>query len=151
MTKKFSCASAHAYLFYDGDAEEAFNFYSKVFQTEFEEDGIRRYSDMPGDDESAELSEEDANKVMHVSLHIAPQFYIMGSDILRSAGQDLLMGNTTHLTLVPTDLDEAKRIYSELSEGGEILFPLEKSFWNTYFAHFTDRWGIHWMIDIADQ
>ncbi len=150
MSKKFSCVSAHAYLFYDGDTEEAFNFYKEVFSTDFDEGGIKKYSDMPGSEDNA-LSAEDANKVMHVSMHIAPHFYIMGSDILRSAGQDLRLGNTTHITLVPSDLDEAQRIYTELSKGGEILVPLEKSFWNSYFAHFTDRWGIHWMIDIASN
>ncbi len=147
MSEKYSCKSAHVYLFYDGDAEQAFEFYKKVFQTEYAENGLRRYADMPMDDDQS-LSPEDAKKVMHVSLHIAPYFYIMGSDILRSMGQDLRAGNTTHVTLVPSDMEEAKRIYAELSEGGQILVPFEKSFWNTYFAHFVDRYGIHWMIDI---
>ncbi len=146
--KNYSCASAHVYLFYDGDAEEAFNFYKEVFQRDFSSDGIRRYADMPNDDTEKQLSPEDAQKVMHVELKIAPEFSLMGSDILRAAGQQLDTGNTTHVTLVPRDMEQAENIYSKLSEGGEILVPLEKSFWGTYFAHFRDRWGIYWMIDI---
>jgi PhnB protein len=44
-------------------------------------------------------------------------------------------------------LDEAKRVYAALSEGGTIEMELQKTFWGAYFASFTDQFGIGWMIN----
>jgi len=44
-------------------------------------------------------------------------------------------------------LEEAKRIYSTLSEGGTIEMELQKTFWGAYFACFMDQFEIGWMIN----
>lgn len=54
------------YLNFDGNAEEAFNFYKSVFGVEFQ--SISRFKDMPQEDKP--LPEDVANRIMHISLPI---------------------------------------------------------------------------------
>ncbi len=147
MSKKYSCEKVNAYLFFDGQTEEVFHFYKDVFQIDFDDDGIKRYSDMPNEDTEKKLSEEEGRKVMHVSLSLSEHFTLMGADISPMMGMDIRYGNNTHLSIQPESLEDVERIYSELSVKGEILSPLEKSFWGSYWAHFRDRYGIFWMIN----
>lgn len=55
------------YLNFQGQAEQAFNFYKSVFGGEF--GMLSRYGDMPAP-EGVTLSEADKNLVLHVSLPI---------------------------------------------------------------------------------
>jgi len=41
---------------------------------------------------------------------------------------------------------EAERIFSALSEAGEVFIPIQETFFATRFAQLRDRFGINWMI-----
>ena len=64
------------YLNFEGDAEEAFRFYHSVFGGEF---FIQKMSDAPG---SEDLSDEERNRAMHVSITIGKNQFLMASDIV---------------------------------------------------------------------
>ncbi len=148
MSKKYSNNRVNIYLLFDGQTEEVFNFYKTVFQTEFDEDGLKRYGDMPNPDTENPLGEEQAQLVMHVGLPLSEYCTLMGADITADTGMQIRNGNNQHISLEPKNMEEAERIYAELSVGGEILNPLEKSFWGSYWAHFRDRYGVYWMLNI---
>ncbi len=147
MSKKFPCKKVNVYLLFDGQTEEVFNFYKQVFQVEYDEDGLTRYADMPNKETESKLSPEQANMVMHVGLPLSENFTLMGADIAPDTGMQLHGGNTQHISLEPSSMEETERIYAELSVKGEILNPLEKSFWGSYWAHFRDRYGVYWMLN----
>ncbi len=132
------------YLNFDGNAEEAFNFYKAVFGGEFM-GGIMRFKDMP---ESENLSEEDRNKVMHVALPIGDGNYLMASDISESMGQTLTVGNNAQVMISPDSREEADKLFNGLSEGGKIEMPMQDVFWGAYFGSFTDKFGVNWMIHL---
>lgn len=52
-----------------------------------------------------------------------------------------------HINLEPDNLEEAQRLFTALSAQGEIEMPLQEMFWGGYYAGFTDRFGINWMIN----
>lgn len=64
------------YLYFDGNCEEAFNFYKSVFKCEFKY--IGRYKDVP-EAQRGIFSDRD-DKIMHVSLPISDETILMGSD-----------------------------------------------------------------------
>lgn len=130
------------YLNFDGQAEEAFNFYKSVFGGEFT--GIMKMKEVPGGDE---LPVEDQNRVMHISLPIGKNTLLMGSDIIPSMGQALKVGNNNYISLHPESREEADRFFEGLSAGGEIEMPMEDQFWGDYYGSFTDKFGIGWMIN----
>jgi PhnB protein len=134
------------YLNFPGTTEEAFNFYRSVFGTEFESD-FTRMSATP----SKDLKEEDKNLIMHVSLPILGEHILMGTDATESLGHPIKMGNNISINLEPEKYDEAKRLFDALSDGGKIELALKKMFWGDYFASFTDKFGVSWMINCADK
>lgn len=130
-------AKINPYLNFDGNCEEAFNLYRKAFGTEFSE--LKRASDA-----QIPVSEEEKNRILHIRLPIGDS-QIMGSDIFKSFGGNLVIGNNNHISISADSKEEADRIYTILSEDGEIEIPLEQQFFG-YFGSFTDRFGVKWMI-----
>lgn len=132
----------HPYLNFDGQAEEAFNFYKNVFGGEFT--GIMKMNEAPG---TENLSGEEQNRIMHVSLPIGKDTILMGSDIVPSMGHTLKTGNSAYISLHPESREEADRLFNALSAGGEIEMPIDDQFWGDYYGSFADKFGIRWMVN----
>lgn len=129
------------YLIFNGNCEEAFTFYESVFgvKTTF----ISRYKDLPEEDRK-HISEQDMNRIVHTLLPVSKQVSLMGSDAPDKIKN--VVGSNISLTLNMETRGEAERIFKNLSEGGEVTMPLQKTFWAELYAMFTDKFGIHWMI-----
>jgi PhnB protein len=132
----------NSYLNFDGNAEEAFNFYKSVFGGEFA-GGVMRMGDAPG---MEDIAEEEKGRVMHVSLPITGGDTLMASDIMPSMGQKLVVGNNNYICVSPDSKEEADRLFAGLSAGGEVEMPMEDQFWGDYFGSFKDKFGVCWMI-----
>src|SRR5579872_7560148 len=93
-------ARVSTYLNFNGQTEEAFNYYRSVFQTEF--DGpISRMGEAPAMPGKTPLSEKDKNLVMHVALPILAGHILMGTDAPESMGFHLVGGNNVYINLEP--------------------------------------------------
>lgn len=137
--------TVNIYLTFDGQCEEAFNFYKSVFGGDFTYMG--RFSEMPPQEGMPPLPEEDGKKIMHVSLPISKETMLMGSD---SAGQwkgKVVMGNNFSISVNTKSVEDAKRIFNDLAKGGNITMPLDKTFWEAYFGMLTDKFGINWQVN----
>ncbi|NJN24759.1 MAG: VOC family protein [Cyclobacteriaceae bacterium] len=132
----------HPYLNFDGQAEEAFNFYKSVFGGEIT--SIMKMKDAPDGDK---LSPAEQNRVMHISMPIGKGTILMASDIMPSMGHAMQHGNQTYIMLTPESREEADHLFEGLSKDGEIEMPLEDQFWGDYYGSFKDKYGILWMID----
>ena len=139
--------SINPYLIFNGNCEAAFLFYKSVFGGEFPY--IGKFSDMPLDENSPKLSEEDANRVMHVSLPIG-NTVLMGSDS-NSASGDVAFGGNFSISINTESLAEADRLFNGLSAGGNPHMPMSKTFWGAYFGMFTDKFGINWMVNFDEN
>ncbi len=133
------------YLTFDGNCTEAMALYEKVFKVKM------AYSCTYGQEESMSamnLSDADKNKILHCYLPISEHTALMGADYVDGCGAPKVQrGNHISINISPDTEDEAKRIFAELSEGGNIIMPLEKTFWNALYGMFTDRFGINWMVN----
>jgi PhnB protein len=132
------------YLNYAGKAEEAFSFYKSVFGGEFS--GLFRMKDSP---QAAELSEEERNHIMHISLPISDNVTLMASDVLCNYGHTLTVGNNVQISIHPDSREEADRLFKGLSAGGNVIMPMEDTFWGDYFGSFTDKFGVNWMVNYS--
>ena len=135
-------ATMNPYLNFNGNAEEAFNFYKSVFGKEFS--NVQKFKDMPG---SEKMSEDDANKIMHIALPLSNGHILMASDLLESMGHKLNVGNNVYINLSPDSEEEADKLYKGLSAGGVVEMELQKTFWGAYYGSFTDKYGVKWMIN----
>jgi PhnB protein len=142
-------AKTNIYLNFQGKTEEAFNFYKTVFKTDWAAP-IMRMGDMPPQKGMPQLSADDKNKVMHVSLPILGGTKIMGTDMLESMGHKVIVGNNTTISLEPDTKEEADRLYKALSQGTTDGVPPHDEFWG-YWGVCLDRFGIRWMFNVPNQ
>lgn len=144
-------AALHTYLNFDGNCEEAFNFYKSVFGGEFT--SLMRFKDMPGDmPEDQKFPAEDNERIMHLSLLISEGYVLMGCDHPSNFG-DGDRGNMYHISFSADSEDEATKVFNGLVNGGKATMPLDKTFWGSYFGMVTDKFGINWMVsfDYGEQ
>jgi len=139
-------ALINPHINFNGNAEEAFNFYKSAFGGEFER--IVRLKDMASDEHP--VAENDANKIMHIALPIGPNI-LMGNDIPELMGTVNERENRSKISVSAASRDEADKLYNALSAGGEIEMPIGDSPWGSYFAMFRDKFGIEWMIDFSEN
>lgn len=134
-------ATLNPYLNFNGNTEEAFNFYKSVFGGEFM-GGIMRWGDNP---DGGEFAEADKNKVMHVALPIGDAM-LMGTDSIDGIGPKLQFGNNLEIMISPQSREEADRLFKGLSNGGKTNMPMADVFWGAYFGSLTDKFDVNWMI-----
>jgi len=139
-------AILNTYLNFQGNTEEAFNFYKSVFGGEFS--AIMHFKDMPGGDKMAPA---DQDKVMHVALPVGNGNTLMGTDLLESMGHNLRLGNNYTISISPSSMDQANHFFDGLSAGGKVGAPLKKEVWGAYFGMFTDKFGVQRMVNYDDR
>lgn len=137
------------YLNFQGNAEEAFNYYKSVFEAEFS-DPIMRIKDLPADPNAPKFTEADLNCVMHVALPIVGGTEIMGTDMLESMGHKLVVGNNTTISLQLDSKDEADKLYNALSKESSEKADMRDEFWG-YWGTCLDKFGIRWMFNVMNN
>jgi len=135
------------HIHFNGNTEEAFEFYKSVFGGEFSR--IVRYKDLS--DQGYTFQEEELNKIMHIALPIGSSTGLTGSDVPDILGKVSESENRSKVTIVTDSIEEADTLFSALSAGGDIECPIGNSPWGTYFGSFRDKYGIEWMIEKFDR
>ena len=139
-------ATINPHINFNGNAEEAFNFYKLVFGGEFAK--IIRFKDLSGSGLS--IAENESNKIMHISLPIGNSF-LMGNDVPEILGSTNERENRSKIVISAESKEEADRLFNGLSAGGEMEMPISDSPWGSYFGMFRDKYGIEWMVDFDSR
>ncbi len=125
------------YLFFDGNCEEAFNWYAEIFK--IKDISFERYSDMPG---QSPFSKEMDPKIMHVSLKFAGGVLMGSDDPTGNYQKPGGMATSLHFGSV----DEARVIFEKLSDGGTVQMKFEPTFFSPGFGTCKDKFGMPWMV-----
>lgn len=150
QNKTSNMARVSSYLNFPGNTEEAFNFYKKVFKSEFT-NGVKRFGEIPADPNQPPMAESVKKMVLHVELPILGGYILMGTDAPKEFGMTVNTGNNMHINLEPESREEAKRLFDELSVDGVVEMPLQDMFWGAYYGSFQDKYGINWMINYQNK
>jgi PhnB protein len=129
-----------AYLNFDGRCEEAVNFYKKALGAEV--DMLMRVKDNPEPPKPGTVPSGTENKVLHVAFRIGATT-VLGSDCY-CTGKTAFEGFS--LSITARDEAEANRLFTALSDGGQVRMPLTKTFFSPSFGVVADRFGVSWMI-----
>ena len=135
-------ALINPHINFNGNAEKAFNFYKSVFGGEFEK--IIRFKDISTPEYP--VVENEANKIMLITLPIGKNI-LMANDVPESMGQVNENENRSKIFISAESREEADKLFSGLSAGGNIEAPVGDSPWGTYFGMFRDKFGIEWMVE----
>ena len=138
----------NVYLLFDGNCEEAFVFYKSAFNTEFSM--VSRFKDIPQQEGRQAFQDQDAGKILHVSLPIGDS-QLMGSDGGSDWSKYHKQGNNFSVSVSVEERGEADRLFSILSDGGQVDMPMQDTFWGEYFGMLTDKFGVKWMLGCRKQ
>ena len=139
-------AHINPHINFNGNAEEAFNFYKSVFGGAFTK--IIRFKDL-GNTEH-ELAESEANKIMHIALPIGNSI-LMANDVPEFLGRVNENENRSKIFVTAESREEADKLFNGLSAGGTVEMPIGDSPWGSYFAMFRDKYGIEWMVEFESN
>lgn len=126
------------YINFRGQAREAVTFYQSVFGGELD---INTFADFGASEDPA-----TQDLVMHSQL-VADDLWLMVADV--PEGTPLTAGDNISISLSGDDGERLSRYYEQLSEGGNIIEPLTQAPWGDKFGMFVDRFGVHWLVNIA--
>lgn len=132
-------ATLSPYLNFNGNCSDAMKFYQSVFGGELE---MSPYGDTPG----MSLTEEQKKLIIHATLK---------NDVLSFMACDgkpdapVVFGDNVHLSLASKDEKRLTEYFNKLAEGGRVDMPLAKQFWGDTFGMVTDKYQIHWMVNIS--
>jgi PhnB protein len=123
------------YLNFAGNAREAMEFYRDVFGGSLT---LNTYG---------EFGDDDNDKIMHGMLETGSGYTIMGADNPPDVPHN--PGDTITVSLSGDDGDELRRYWEKLADGGTVTVPMEKQMWGDEFGMCVDRFGVPWMVNIA--
>ncbi|CAN5178278.1 VOC family protein [soil metagenome] len=126
------------YLNFNGTTREAMTFYQSILG------GKLTFSTFG--ESGAPVSDSEKDNIMHADLS-NDTLSFMASD--GNAHQQVIMGNNVHMSIVGTDEAKISEYFNKLGEGGKIDMPLEKQVWGDMFGMLTDKFGVHWMVNIS--
>jgi PhnB protein len=126
------------YLNFNGNTAEAIRFYQSVLGGEltlqtFGEAGMAK-------------KPEEKDRVVHATLK-NDLFSFMASD--GHPDRPVIFGDNIHMSLMGSEGDKLPEFFNKLSQGGKVHMPLAKQFWGDTFGMLTDKFGVHWMVNIA--
>lgn len=134
-------AQINPHINFNGNAEEAFNFYKSVFGGEFTK--VVRFKDIASDE--FPIPDKEAHKLMHIALPVGKNF-LLANDILEIMGRVDENENRSKIAITAESKEEAYKLFNGLSAGGQIEMPIGENPDGTYFAMFRDKFGIEWMV-----
>ena len=125
------------YLTFAGNAREAMEFYRTVFGGDL---ALTTFGEFGAAEGPA------AAGIMHAQLETDKGFVLMASDHM--PGNELHPGDNITVSLSGDDA-ELRGYWAALSDGGQVMMPLEKQAWGDEFGMCSDRFGVPWLVNIA--
>jgi PhnB protein len=131
-------ATLSPYLNFNGNTAEAMRFYQSVLGGDL---NIQTFGD-------AGVAQTDTQK--NLTLHAA--LTSDGITLFASDGRPdvkVVVGDNVHLSLQGSDPANLTGYFNGLAAGGQVDMPLAKQFWGDTFGMLTDKFGVHWMVNIT--
>ena len=125
----------NAYVNFAGSCAEAFRYYEKHLGAKI--GMMMTHAQSP---EQGRVNPEWKDAILHARISIGDT-ELMAADIPNAEPM-----RSAYLTLgMDSDID-AERVFSALSDSGQVLMPIQETFFASRFGQVRDRFGINWMI-----
>ncbi len=128
------------YLNFNGNTAEAMKFYHSVLGGDLTMQTF--------EDAKMAATPEMKSMIVHALLK-NDALTFMASDTQPS--MKATFGSNVHLSISGGDSERLTKIFNGLAQGGTVTMPLAKQFWGDTFGMLTDKFGVHWMVNISAQ
>jgi PhnB protein len=140
-------ATLNPWINFNGNAEEAFTFYKSVFGGEFSK--VVRFKDIASDE--FPVAEKEENKIMLIALPIGTGTMLIANDVPEVLGRVNEQENRSKILVNTESKEEADRLFTGLSVGGEVEGPMGEGPYGSYMGMFRDQYGIEWLIEFSSD
>lgn len=130
------------YIFFKGNARQAFEFYKSVFGGQLE---MQTLGEAPAEMQSDEFKDRK-DEIMHARL-FGGAVTLLGSDSKNASQKSAKI----ELSLNGSNPAELEKIFDKLGDGGKVRMKLSKQFWGATFGMVTDKFGVDWMVSIETK
>lgn len=120
------------------NCKEALEYYKEVFGGE-----IKNVQMADG----KEMFKGHEGKIIHSELHINADCIMYLTDIFGEKQE----GSNISLMFELGSEEEINNLYTALSKKGNVVFPLQKTFWGSYHAVVIDCFGTKWSMDYSQR
>ena len=134
--------SLNPYLGFKDNAREAMEFYRSVFGGDLRMSSFKEFG--------ASSAPEEDDLVMHSQLVTTDGLVLMGSDTPDRMSYNPGDNFSVSLSGAAEDGEVLRGYWAKLSEGGQVTVPLETAAWGDAFGMLKDRFGITWLVNIAE-
>ena len=138
-------ATINPWINFNGNAEEAFTFYKSVFGGEFAK--VVRFKDIASTE--FKVAEKEENKIMYIALPIGTSTMLIANDVPEVLGRVNEHENRSKILVSTESKEEADRLFTGLSAGGEVEGSMGDSSWGSYAGMFRDKYGIEWIVQFS--
>ncbi len=128
--------NVQAYLAFNGNCQEALNYYGKLFNAEIK--NRQTYFD-----KSIDVPSSYQKKLQHAELK-GKGIHFMAYDA--APDTPINHGNQIHMSVDVNDRVKAEEMFNQLSQGGQVHHNFREREWG-YFGRCTDQFGINWMVN----
>ena len=125
----------NTYVNFAGTCAEAFRYYEKHLGGKI---GMMMTHGQAPDQSRVNPEWKDA--VLHARISLG------GTELSAADIPNAQPMRSAYLTLGMDNDTDAERIFSALSDGGQVLMPMEETFFASRFGQVRDRFGINWMV-----
>ena len=132
--------AVNPYLNFNGNCEAAFTFYQNVFGGDLQ---LIRYKDLK---DNMGLKGDELNLVGNATLPLVGNTLLYGGDVPPAFHQPITAGNKYQINIETESIQEAKRLFEALSEGGQTKMSLQPTEWAERFGILIDRFEVEWMV-----
>ncbi len=129
------------YITFDGNCQQALNFYQDVF-------GGKIVNRETYANKDIDVPEHYRDKLQHAELK-SNSFNLMGYDA--APDTPVTNGTTVSMSVNVNDKSEADKVFDKLSSKGKIHSPMQKSSWGEYYGRCSDEYGVTWMINCSNN
>ncbi|MGC5326357.1 VOC family protein [Brevibacillus sp. SYSU BS000544] len=128
------------YLMMNGNAKEAIQFYEKALEAQVLFSST--FGEMPENPEFP-LPESAKDLVSHAMLKVG-EAELMFSDTF--PGQPVQSGSQVTICIGTNDAEKSKQFFNALQDGGQVIMPLQETFFSPAYGIVTDKFGIPFQI-----
>ena len=126
---------------FDGDCREAFTAYARILGGKVR--AMISHRDMP--EMTDNVPEDRKDRILHAWIDIGDHA-LMGQDM-----QDFSGRKGMSVTVAADTVEDARRVFDYLVEGGAAAIPFGPQPWSKGFGLLTDRFGVTWVVDTAGE
>ncbi|MGF9966025.1 VOC family protein [Bacillus rhizoplanae] len=128
------------YLVTNGNGQEAVKFYENALDAKVEM--LQTFGEMPENPEFP-IPAEAKDRVLHAHLKIG-NTDLMISDTF--PGQPDEVGSQVSIAIHIQGEEKAKEVFAKLQDGGQVVMPLQETFWSPLYGQLKDKFGVQWQV-----